>query len=69
MTEATVEFTGKRKRNWAPYILLIPSALFLLTSDVTVDKVQDAFADTQMVLIRSNLTQEQEAKMLEDFGE
>jgi uncharacterized membrane protein len=45
------------------------SALFLLTSDVTVDKVQDAFADTQMVLIRSNLTQEQEAKLLEDFGE
>lgn len=30
MTATTVEFTGKRKRNLAPYILLIPSLLFLL---------------------------------------
>jgi len=44
------------------------SALFLLTSDATVDKVQDAFKDTQMELIRSNLTNEQEAQMLEDYG-
>ena len=30
MTAETVEYTGKRKRNWAPYILLVPSLLFLL---------------------------------------
>jgi uncharacterized membrane protein len=44
------------------------SALFLLTSDTTVDKVQDAFKDMQMELIRSNLTNEQEAQLLEDYG-
>ena len=30
MTAPTVEFTGKKKRNWAPYILLAPSLLFLV---------------------------------------
>jgi uncharacterized membrane protein len=44
------------------------SALFLLTSDATVDKVEDAFEGTQMELIRSNLTKEQEAKLHEDFA-
>ena len=44
------------------------SALFLLTGDVTVDKVQDAFEGTQMELIRSNLSKEQEAKLREDFA-
>jgi uncharacterized membrane protein len=44
------------------------SALFLLTDDTTVDKVEDAFKDTKMELIRSNLTLEQEAKLREDFG-
>jgi uncharacterized membrane protein len=44
------------------------SALFLLTASATVDKVQDAFAGTQMELIRSNLTKEQEAKLREDFA-
>jgi uncharacterized membrane protein len=44
------------------------SALFLLTSDATVDKVEAAFEGTQMDLIRSNLTNEQEAKLREDFA-
>ena len=44
------------------------SALFLLTSDATVDKVEAAFEGTQMNLIRSNLTNEQEAKLREDFA-
>jgi uncharacterized membrane protein len=44
------------------------SALFLLTSDTTVDKVEDAFEGTHMELIRSNLTKEQEAKLNEDFA-
>jgi uncharacterized membrane protein len=45
------------------------SALFLLTSDVTVDRVQDAFEGIEMELIRSNLSKEQEAQLREDFGE
>ena len=45
------------------------SALFLLSSDVTVDKVSDALKGTQMELIQSNLSDEQEAKLREDFGE
>ena len=44
------------------------SALFLLTDDATVDKVEAAFEGTQMELIRSNLTNEQEAKLREDFA-
>ena len=44
------------------------SALFLLTSDATVDKVESALEGTQMELIRSNLTNEQEAQLKEDFA-
>ena len=45
------------------------SALFLLISKATEDKVSNAFKGTQMELIQSNLTEEQEAKLREDFGE
>jgi len=45
------------------------SALFLLTADVTVDKVAAAFAGTKMDLIQSNLTIEQEAQLRTAFGE
>jgi uncharacterized membrane protein len=45
------------------------SALFLLTGDAVVDKVQDAFKDTKMELIQSNLSTEQEAQLQEAFGE
>ena len=45
------------------------SALFLLSSDAVVDKVQDAFKDTKMELIQSNLSTEQEAQLLGAFGE
>jgi uncharacterized membrane protein len=45
------------------------SALFLLTGQVTVDKVEAAFTpDEKGELIQSNLTAEQEAKLREDFG-
>jgi len=45
------------------------SALFLLTGQVTVDKVRDAFAPEERgELVQSNLTAEQEAKLKEDFG-
>ena len=45
------------------------SALFLLSSDATMDKVQDAFKGTEMELIQSNLTKEQEAQLQAAFGE
>lgn len=45
------------------------SALFLLTGQVTIDKVEAAFAsDERGELIQSNLSKEQEAKLREDFG-
>ncbi|MGC9526312.1 MAG: DUF1269 domain-containing protein [Limnospira sp.] len=45
------------------------SALFLLTGNVTMDKVEEAFKDEEKgQLIKSNLTSEQEAKLREDFG-
>lgn len=45
------------------------SALFLLTGQVTVDKVKEAFAPKERgELMQSNLTNEQEAKLKEDFG-
>jgi uncharacterized membrane protein len=45
------------------------SALFLLTGQVTVDKVEAAFAPEEKgELIQSNLSAAQEAKLREDFG-
>ncbi len=45
------------------------SALFLLTGQVTIDKVSEAFAPDEVgELIQSNLSSEQEAKLREDFG-
>jgi uncharacterized membrane protein len=45
------------------------SALFLLTGQVTLDKVEAAFTPEERgELIQSNLTTEQEAKLKEDFG-
>jgi uncharacterized membrane protein len=45
------------------------SALFLLTSDAVLDKVQQAFEGTQMELIHTNLSNEQERMLREAFGE
>jgi uncharacterized membrane protein len=46
------------------------SALFLLTGQVTVDKVRDEFAGDldHAQLLQSNLSKAQEAKLREDFG-
>jgi uncharacterized membrane protein len=44
------------------------SALFLLTSEVTMDKVEDAFKGEPMELIESNLSKAQEAQLREHFG-
>lgn len=45
------------------------SALFLLTGNVTVDKVQDELKGQMGSLIRSNLSNEQEANLRQAFGE
>lgn len=45
------------------------SALFLLTGQVTIDKVEAAFTSEEKgELIQSNLSTEQETKLREDFG-
>ncbi|ACK65931.1 membrane protein of uknown function UCP014873 [Rippkaea orientalis PCC 8801] len=43
------------------------SALFLLTGDVTLDKVREALGGITAELIQSNLSNEQEAKLKEHF--
>ena len=45
------------------------SALFLLSSDAVMDKVVDAFASEHPQLIRTNLSNEEEAKLREAFAE
>jgi uncharacterized membrane protein len=45
------------------------SALFVMSSDAVMDKVQDAFKGHSGQLIQSNLSKEQEEKLREVFGE
>ncbi len=44
------------------------SALFLLTGQVTVDKIEDIFQQSKAELIQSNLTKEQEEKLQAQFS-
>ena len=44
------------------------SALFLLTGQVTVDKIEDIFQQSNAELIQSNLTKEQEAQLQAQFS-
>jgi len=44
------------------------SALFVLSSDAVVDKVQEAFEGQPMVLVESNLSHDEEAKLHEVFA-
>ena len=44
------------------------SALFLMTSGAVQDRVAEAFQGVSTQLIQSNLTSEQEAQLVEDFG-
>lgn len=44
------------------------SALFLMTSGAVQDRVAEAFEGVSAELIQSNLTGEQEAQLMEDFG-
>ncbi len=45
------------------------SALFLLTTNVVLDRVAEEFKGVSAELIQSNLTSEQEAQLLADFGD
>ena len=45
------------------------SALFVMTSDAVLDKVEEAFKGVKGTLISTNLTQEQEDKLREAFSE
>jgi uncharacterized membrane protein len=45
------------------------SALFVLSSGAVVDKVKEAFAGQQMMLVETNLTHEQEDKLRDVFAE
>lgn len=45
------------------------SALFVLTSDATLDRVHEAFAGQSPELISTNLSHEQEAKLHEVFAD
>jgi uncharacterized membrane protein len=44
------------------------SALFVLTSDAVIDRVQQAFQDTQAELIQTNLSADEEAQLREVFA-
>ena len=44
------------------------SALFLLTSDVTLDKVVEAFKEVKFELLQTNLSMEEEDKLREAFA-
>jgi uncharacterized membrane protein len=44
------------------------SALFLMTGEVTLDKVKEALGDQTAELIQSNLSKEQEEKLQADFS-
>ena len=43
------------------------SALFLMSSDAVLDKVRDAFAETDPELIQTNLSDEEEATLRQAF--
>jgi len=45
------------------------SALFVLSSDAVIDKVHDAFQGMNAELIQTNLSDEEEAKLRDAFGE
>jgi uncharacterized membrane protein len=45
------------------------SALFLMTSDAVQDRVREAFRGTEMELVQTNLSREQEDRLREAFSE
>lgn len=45
------------------------SALFVMTSDAVLDKVKDAFEGSKAELLHTNLSNEDEARIREVFGE
>jgi uncharacterized membrane protein len=59
------DFIGKVREQVTPGT----SALFVMTSDAVIDKVEDAFKGVHATLISTNLSQEQEDKLREAFSE
>ena len=45
------------------------SALFLLSSDAVIDRVKSAFESTEVELISTNLSHDQETRLREAFGQ
>jgi len=59
------DFIGKIREQVTPGT----SALFVMTSDAVLDKVEEAFKGTHGQLISTNLSKEQEDKLREAFAE
>ena len=59
------DFIGKVREQVTPGT----SALFVMTSDAVLDKVEEAFKGVHGTLISTNLSQEQEDKLREAFAE
>jgi uncharacterized membrane protein len=59
------DFINAVKQNIVPGT----SALFVLSSDAVIDKVHNAFQGVNAELVKTNLSDEQEAKLREAFAE
>jgi len=59
------DFIGKIREQ----VTLGTSALFVMTSDAVLDKVEEAFKGTHAQLVSTNLSKEQEDKLREAFAE
>jgi uncharacterized membrane protein len=59
------DFIGKIREQVTPGT----SALFVMTSDAVLDKVEEAFKGTHAQLVSTNLSKEQEDKLREAFAE
>ena len=59
------DFINAVKQNIVPGT----SALFVLSSDAVIDKVHNAFEGVNAELVKTNLSDEQEAKLREAFAE
>jgi uncharacterized membrane protein len=59
------DFIGKIRDQVTPGT----SALFVMSSDAVLDKVEEAFKGTHAQLVSTNLSQEQEDKLREAFAE
>jgi uncharacterized membrane protein len=65
----SASWTGSFIRRTREQITPGTSALFVLTSDAVVDRVQDAFAGSRAELLFTNLSTEQETALREAFAD